>query len=224
MKKLILVVVFISLILGVTSLFKYSLSTKELEGVSLKKVVVIDAGHGGFDTGSIGYSKTKEKDITLSIALNLGEKLNEDGFIVYYTRDKDVSLGKNERDDLNVRIKMINSLKPDIFLSIHLNGSDYKSAKGIETYTRESDDKSYLLGESIQDELSSVEYTTDRGVKTTKDRKLAILDRTKHVGILLELGFITNKSDEEYLVSKSGQNTVIECILSGISTYFNKIL
>lgn len=224
MKKLILVVVFISLILGVTSLFKYSLSTKELEGVSLKKVVVIDAGHGGFDTGSIGYSKTKEKDITLSIALKLGEKLNEDGFIVYYTRDKDVSLGKNERDDLNVRIKMINSLKPDIFLSIHLNGSDYKSAKGIETYTRELDDKSYLLGEYIQDELSSVEYTTDRGIKTTEDRKLAILNRTKPVGILLELGFITNKSDEEYLVSKSGQSTVIECILSGISTYFNKIL
>lgn len=222
MKKGILIAVFIIIILSFISIFKY-FNRGELEEDTSRVIIVIDAGHGGFDTGSIGYSGTNEKDLTLSISLKLGQKLEEKGFDIYYTRDKDISLGNSEFYDLNGRIKIINNLKPDIFLSIHLNGSEYESAKGVETYTRALDDKSYLLGECIQDELSSIEYTTDRGVKTTKDKRLAILNRTRYVGILLELGFITNESDEEYLVSASGQDIIVDCIVSGVLNYFNKI-
>lgn len=222
MKKGILIASFIIIILGFIFIFKY-FNRGELGQVISKRIIVIDAGHGGVDTGSIGYSNTLEKDVTLNISLKLGQKLEENGFDIYYTREEDVSLGDSEFYDLNSRIKIINNLKPDVFLSIHLNGSEYESARGVETYTRSLDNKSYLLGEFIQDELSSIEYTTDRGVKTTKDRRLAILNRTKYVGVLLELGFITNESDEEYLISVSGQDIIVGCIVSGVLDYFNKI-
>lgn len=84
------------------------------------------------------------------------------------------------------------------------------------------DNKSYALGESIQNELSSIEYTKDRGVKTTKDRNLGILRGTISPGVLLELGFLTNSEDEKYLVSNVGQDTIIKAILNGILNYFEE--
>ena len=98
-----------------------------------------------------------------------------------------------------------------------------KIAKGVESYSRFLDDKSYLLAESIQDELSSIEYTKDRGIKETNEKSLGILRYTNIPGVLLELGFITNSEDEKYLISEKGQDIIVDCILNGILNYFNEI-
>ena len=95
MKKGILIASFIIIILGFIFIFKY-FNRGELGQVISKRIIVIDAGHGGVDTGSIGYSNTLEKDVTLNISLKLGQKLEENGFDIYYTREEDVSLGDSE--------------------------------------------------------------------------------------------------------------------------------
>lgn len=190
---------------------------------SYKGSIVIDAGHGGEDTGSIGIGKTYEKDITLKISLKLKEELEKNNFKVTLTRKGDLSLGKTVKEDILNRVKIINNVKPDLFISIHLNGVDVKSVRGVETYTKFLDEKSYLLGESIQDELSSIEYTKDRGVKDTSERSLGILRNTNATGVLLELGFITNVDDEKYLISDEGQNTIVKCITNGVLNYLNGI-
>ena len=206
----------------------FLISKEKSEVVSINEkiysgIIVIDPGHGGEDTGAISQNNVNEKDVVLDISLKLGEKLEENNFKVYFTRKSDKDLWYTVRSDIINRAKFINARNADIFLSIHLNGSDVESAKGVESYSRFLDDKSYLLAESIQDELSSIEYTKDRGIKETNEKSLGILRYTNITGVLLELGFITNSEDEKYLISEEGQDIIVYCILNGILNYFNEI-
>ncbi len=97
-----------------------------------KKIIVIDPGHGGKDTGAIGYKKLREKNAVLKIALKLGQYLREDGYKVFFTRSRDVFI------PLRTRTHFANIKKANLFISIHANAapkkSQYLTAKGVETY------------------------------------------------------------------------------------------
>jgi len=106
-------------------------STKTLPDKSLNKIetIVIDAGHGGKDPGAVGPGGLQEKDITLYVGKKLGEILEQkQGVKIIYTRDKDIFVPLNERTE------MANSHKADLFVSIHVNASERRKARGIETY------------------------------------------------------------------------------------------
>lgn len=226
--KILKILIFLSLFVMGIIFMNFLISKEKSEVVSINEkiysgIIVIDPGHGGEDTGAISQNNVNEKDVVLDISLKLGEKLEENNFKVYFTRKSDKALGNTVRSDIINRAKFINARNADIFLSIHLNGSDIESAKGVESYSRFLDDKSYLLAESIQDELSSIEYTKDRGIKKTNEKSLGILRYTNITGVLLELGFITNSEDEKYLISEEGQDIIVYCILNGILNYFNEI-
>ncbi len=96
------------------------------------KIVVIDPGHGGKDSGAIGYQNKQEKIATLQIAKKLKKELKKRGFKVYLTRENDTFIGLRERT------KFANRKMADIFISIHANAApnkkSYLSMKGIETY------------------------------------------------------------------------------------------
>jgi N-acetylmuramoyl-L-alanine amidase len=91
--------------------------------------IVIDAGHGGHDTGTIGPDGVREKDVVLDVALKLG-KLLEDrlGAEVVYTRDDDTFI------PLETRTAIANQQQADLFISIHANSSSDPTARGVETY------------------------------------------------------------------------------------------
>ncbi len=96
------------------------------------KVIVIDPGHGGKDTGAIGYKRKREKDIVLSIAKRVYKELKKRGFKVYLTRRGDYFV------TLRNRTRMANRVKANLFLSIHANAAPnkhkYLSMKGLETF------------------------------------------------------------------------------------------
>jgi len=92
------------------------------------KAIVIDAGHGGKDSGAVGYNKYKEKDVILSISLKLKKILQLRGFKVYMTRDRDRFI------DLKDRTHFANLKKADLFISIHANALAKRNHKGLETY------------------------------------------------------------------------------------------
>ncbi len=97
-------------------------------GLKIGKIVV-DAGHGGHDTGTIGPNGLQEKDLVLDVALKLGKLLEEKlGAEVVYTRDDDTFV------PLETRTAIANKEQADLFISIHANSSDDPSARGIETY------------------------------------------------------------------------------------------
>ena len=172
--------------------------------------LVIDAGHGGKDPGACGNG-LKEKDINLSVALLLKQKLEpyKKEINLKLTRETDLFL------ELQDRTKISNDFKADLFISIHCNSSNNTSAQGVETYCYKlSNPKG---ANAIHDEIiKSKTYTKDRKVK---EANYYVLKHTKAHAVLIELAFISNKEDAKILKDK--QNYIAEAILKGILNYFN---
>lgn len=183
-------------------------------------IIVLDAGHGGYDSGSLAYDGTMEKDITLTITLLIGEYLSNSGYQVIYTRTSDDVIWSNDNlDDLSTRVKIAEEANADYFISIHLNASQYEDgARGFEAYTDFEDENILNMIKSIEDNLMDLDYTENRGIKNTAESSLYVIDNNSVPALLLELGFITDSQDINYLTSTEGQKKVANAIAKGILT------
>src|SRR4029079_7620140 len=120
-------------------------------------VVVIDAGHGGFDRGGIPREKVSEKDMTLDVALRLRSLLQKSGYRVVMTRDRDVFV------PLGTRVAIANSYRNAIFVSVHFNSAGRSGADGIETYFYDRD--SLPLASAIHHFVAGGAPSPNRGVR-----------------------------------------------------------
>lgn len=188
--------------------------------VKKQTVVVIDAGHGGYDIGAIGGKKTKEKNVTIPIALKIGSILESKGIKVLYTRKSDnVAWPKNIKADLKARTEISNKANADLFISIHANSSIFRSAKGMETYYAPQNSKAKSLAGSIQDQLVKNIKLSNRGIKSDN---YYVFKNTRATSVLVELAFITNSQEERILNNSSYQNKYASSIAAGILTYLGK--
>lgn len=183
--------------------------------------IVIDPGHGGKDSGAIavdGY--TYEKDLNLLVAENLMEKLNENSEInarITRTRDEYIKLLD--------RASMSNDNNADLFLSIHFNSSDNSSAKGIEVLY--ASEKNIAIKDTVQKHFANclqkalIRETgaVDRGIKNTP--AIIVLNKTKNVSALVELGFLSNESDLENIKDPEYIDKLAKGIYNGIEDYMN---
>ena len=172
------------------------------------KVVIIDPGHGGLDTGALRGS-VLEKDITLQIASKVRELLLERGMKkVVMTRSGDTTLSLAERVDI------ANSKKADIYVSIHINASVKSEIKGIEThyYT----ERGYEVAQVIHKELMENVNAEDRGLFKSK---FYVINHTEAPAVLLELGFISNEQERNSLTSQKRQTNSAQAIADGIINY-----
>ncbi|WP_051541773.1 N-acetylmuramoyl-L-alanine amidase [Clostridium lundense] len=177
-------------------------------------VVCIDPGHGGYDSGAVGPTKVKEKDVTLSVGLKVGNILQSKGVKVVYTRTSDnVSWPSNERQDLQKRCDISDSVKANYFVAIHCNSNDVAAANGTETYYSSGSAAGEKLATYVQNELIKNLGTTDRKVKTAG---FYVLKNTDAPSILAELEFISNPTGEKNLNSDSFQNKCAQAIADGI--------
>src|SRR5699024_4133828 len=177
---------------------------------SSKKVVYLDAGHGGSDPGASGNS-LKEKTLTLDIAKRAKKLLESKGYIVIMSRTSDKYVSLSERTN------EANKANADIFVSIHINSG---GGTGIETYKMDNGPKpkeSDILAQQLQNELIKQTKANNRGVK---DKNLHVNRESKMPSSLVELGFIDNKTDAEKLKSSSFKKKLANGIVNGISSYF----
>lgn len=224
--------------------------------------VVIDAGHGGKDSGTHNLSgpKTFEKDVSLSVALKLGAYIEENlpDVEVIYTRRTDVFL------ELWERTQLANRVQGDIFISIHCNGVSRTDAYGTETWTigmhktnaqlevAKRENSVILLEEDYQDKYagfdpsapesyialslnqrnfidqslelaSNIQYQfrervkrRDRGVKQAG---FYVISRTVMPSVLVELGFLSNPKEEDFLKSVEGQDYMASAIYRAFKQY-----
>ncbi|MEJ8736132.1 N-acetylmuramoyl-L-alanine amidase [Erysipelotrichaceae bacterium HCN-30851] len=181
-------------------------------------VIVLDAGHGGYDNGSLAYDGTMEKDITLAITLLVGEYLNNAGYQVVYTRTSDEVIWSNDNlDDLSTRVQIAEDVNADYFISIHLNAGQYgDDARGFEAYTDFEDEEILHMIESIEENLTQLSYTQNRDIKSTEESSLYVIDKNSIPAMLLELGFITDYQDVSYLTNQTGQENIANAIARGI--------
>lgn len=182
--------------------------------------VCIDPGHGDRDNGTKSSLNTFEKDIALNVSLKIGDILKKNGVNVIYTRtSNDTSLPSDIKLNLRERVRISNESNADVFVSIHCNGSVKSNYKGIETWCRFPNTEGETLAKQIQNALIDTNYSTDRGVKYETERSLAVLKLNNSVSVLVELGFLTNLSDAEFISSENGQKTCSEAIAKAILDY-----
>lgn len=194
------------------------------------KVVVIDAGHGGYDPGKVGSADRKvEKDINLEIALRLQALLEESGAVVIMTRIVDEDLahegnggGNKKNRDLRARRILTNESKADILVSIHQNSFPSSSAKGAQVFFHSQSNEAKLLAKSIQDRL--VQYVDPKNHRQAKDNSsYAMLKNTTIPAVIVECGFLTNYEEEIKLNNKTYQQQLAEGIYSGVKLYFEEL-
>lgn len=160
-----------------------------------KKIIVIDAGHGGDDMGAT-YNEASEKQIVLGVASKIKNLNKSEDYEIILTRDSDQYAG------LSDRTAMINKLNPEMVISLHINrtpGSE-TDKKGHEIFTQNSD-ASKALAEKISKKLGSCKI---------EEKNLHILRESKSPAVLVELGFINNKEDRDYLSSETGQKELAQ--------------
>ncbi|MGJ1195424.1 N-acetylmuramoyl-L-alanine amidase family protein [Sphingobacterium spiritivorum] len=240
------------------------------------KTIVIDAGHGGHDSGARGR-ETLEKHVALQVALKLGKLIESElpGVKVLYTRKTD------EFVELYKRIYYANDNHADLFISIHCNSGGISrvttrnrkgkrvtssvtnsSAKGTETLVsgygrlgeqdaalRENaslllesnykdnyqgfdpkDPESYIVFSLMKNQfrdqsIKLASYMQNEYVKSGRtnrgvwEKSLAVLARAGMPAVLTEIGFISNPDEEQFMMSDSGQNEIINNLLNAIKTY-----
>lgn len=213
---------FIFLILGTTSLFNQLAEAQKQTLPLFTKLICIDPGHGGRDSGAI-YGNVLEKNLNLLISKQLAFELNKVGASTYLIRDGDYDYGNKEaarikRSDLNQRIKMIEQSGCDIYLAIHLNASMDASWRGAQAFYEPIHLCNRVLAETIQNY-----FIKDLDSKRTvnKIRNLYMYQHIETPGVLLELGFMTNTDDLFLLQNKEHQLKLIQSIRKGVIDYFN---
>lgn len=168
---------------------------------------MLDPGHGGNDSGAVGPTKLREKDVVLTVSLKLGAMLSQAGIKVTYTRSTDVY------PSLSSRYQLANSQGVDYFISVHAN-SDGPTAKGIETLCRTSGSVAHKLAASVQDAMIAATRDTNRGIKFRTD--LAVLNGTSMPAILPEIGFISHPATEAEFRKDSYLDLIARSINDGV--------
>jgi N-acetylmuramoyl-L-alanine amidase len=209
------------------------------------RIVALDPGHGGAETGAEGKSGVFEKDLVLSISRRLREILSERlGLQVILTRDGDAAL------ELDQRTALANNNKADLFLSIHADASPSRDAAGSSVYflSYSSSDgegtlasargrpvsadagldfilwdmaqashlsQSSRLAEILQEELLAV-TGAEKGNRGIKQNTFRVLKGATMPAVLVEVGFISNPSEEELLKTSGYQDKIAEALYRGV--------
>jgi len=182
------------------------------------KIVVVDPGHGGHDSGAKspdgGY---QEKNLTLKIGKYLSDKLASEGATVIMTRKTDVFI------ELTERAAIANRNNADFFISVHINSSSQNSTtSGTITFYHNQDPIKQLLADCIQREIAKVSKL--RSIGTWSDTRIyqsgfSVLRNSKMPGVLVECGFINRSVDLKRMVTDDFQRAAAAAIVKGIKVY-----
>lgn len=172
---------------------------------------VLDAGHGGSDSGAVGNNGRRESDIVLEAVYETKRLLERNGEIVLLTRASDVYL------DVKDRVDIANNWDADYFVSFHMNSFVDNSVTGTEIFIFEKGNKSEELARFLKDEILANLKSKDRGIK---EASYTILRQTKMPAVIIEAEFISNEDVEKNFNSiKYGHMVAKACL-----TMVNKVL
>jgi N-acetylmuramoyl-L-alanine amidase len=173
------------------------------------KTIVIDPGHGGNDSGAIGARGTLEKNVTIRTSRLLSEKLSAAGANVIMTRNSDIYVG------LPSRVSMSHYRNADAFISVHYDSIRDSSVRGITSYYYKNSDVS--LASALQSEIIRSTQMKSRGYR---QGNYQVIRNNRQPSTLLELGYLSNVSEELTINSAGYQENVTNGIYYGLAQYF----
>lgn len=209
MKKIFGLIIILSFFLcGVANL-------SSMNPVLMGKTIVIDVGHGGKDGGT-SYKDIFEKDINLDIALKLKGLLLKNGVNVILTREGDYDLSspnalRRKKSDFDNRIKIINNIKPTLFISIHQNNYEVSKYKGAQVFFKGLE----KLANNIQNNINK-----ERKIKKISN-KLYMYNKLQTDGLLIECGFLSNSEDRKKLIEIDYQKELSKKIVQSIKDFYS---
>jgi N-acetylmuramoyl-L-alanine amidase len=201
------------------------------------RLVVLDPGHGGKDTGAIGKNKVYEKNVVLDISMRVRKLLEAKKIQVRLTRTGDTFPSLDQRTDYAYKVGA------DLFVSIHADGAGDSSANGVETFVttaaggdssnhygqggdksaqrnNQFDPANAVLGFSIQSNLVKMSKRNDRGLRRAR---FSVIKKAPCPAALVECGFLTNPDEGSLLNSASYRENVARGIANGILGYFTLV-
>ena len=185
--------------------------------------VVIDAGHGGYDSGASGYKTgIKESDLNLYVSQHLQKFFTDAGIKVVMTRENldgvyDNSKTWHKRRDLNKRKEIINGAKPDLVISIHMNTyNSQRSRRGAQVFCYKRGTESELAANKVQKALNKKINPNSVPVLTGD---YFILRCSEYTSILVECGFLSNPEDERLLSTEEHRQNIAYQIFCGAIDY-----
>ena len=195
-----------------------SLSMAKSNGIT----IVLDAGHGARDGGSVGANGTIEKEINLRYTLALKDKLVSAGYYVELTRKNDEPLysplAKNKKmSDMQARMNTIKRANPNLVISVHMNSFPLKTAHGATTYYRKGDESGRTIADTIQQCLNH--YASAPQTKG-KIGDYYILNSSYYTAVLIEFGFLSNPNEEAELNTDEYMNRLIDAVVKGVMLHF----
>ncbi len=191
------------------------------------KVIVVDAGHGGRDSGARGVGGIEEKDITLAVALKLARYLQQGGAVVVMTRTADTDLA-TERDramkqrhlgDLRGRLNVVRRQRVDAFVSIHCNSAPSPDWRGAQVLYLKTNPHAKQLATVMQEAFRAELLPTHRDVQS--NRTLFLLKRIQGPTVLAEIGFISNPEEARALATEAYQERVAFAMYQALVRYFS---
>lgn len=196
--------------------------------VSDKPVIVLDAGHGGLDSGAVGKGGTLEKDVNLAVVKRLQQLLELSGFHTVLTRSEDISIYdpgtegiRNQKlSDMDNRLELIQSYPDSIFLCIHQNNFTDPAYFGGQMFYNNNNPGNRTLAQIMQNRFAQLQPGNDREIKLTGD-ELYLLKSNKNPSLMIECGFLSNPDEEAKLATAEYQQQLAFTIYSGLLDYLS---
>lgn len=188
------------------------------------KLIALDAGHGGSDTGAIGPTGVTEKGVTLRVAKALQKLLQAEGATVLMTRTTDTEVSPKKAnasdvEELQARCDVGNEGNADIFISMHMDSFTNSTPSGTTGYYYTKGSKaSQRLAQYVSEGVVTALGTGNRG---TKSCNFYVVKHTDMPATLVEMAFISNDKEEKLMNSEAGINRAAEGILNGLRRFFS---
>lgn len=194
--------------------------TVGINNVKAKETVIIDPGHGGIDVGTVGIDGSLEKNINLSISLDLYDYLMVSGINTVLTRDGDYEVykagEKRTKSDLYNRMDFINSVPDSILISIHQNHFENEAEWGTQVWFSPNDEISPTLADKILQSVKKNIQPENKRENKVSDNSYYILYKAQKPSVMVECGFVSNKNENNKLQDKEYQKDMAYSILAGI--------
>lgn len=181
-------------------------------------VIVIDAGHGGFDSGAVGrLTKVKEDALNLLVAKKLQVFCENQGYTVIMTREDENAVGRTKDEDMQKRREIIEASNADVVISIHMNKFADTSCAGPVVFYHKESEEGERLAQTIQEQM--VEALKPERPRTHKPETYFILRASTSPCVIVECGFVSNERDERLLQTEEYQDLCAQAIFKGVNIY-----
>lgn len=215
----VLIISFLTFMICAAALKDNPVGSGEISGIK----IVLDAGHGGIDSGVSGVNtKVKESELNLKVVKKLQNYLVGAGFSVVLTRSSEAGLygtatSNLKKKDMLKRKEIIEDAKPTLVVSVHMNKYSLSSRRGAQVFYKGQDEDSKLLAENLQKSFNQMDTAVRECSALTGD--YYILNCTEYPSVIAECGFLSNPRDEALLITEEYQDKISYAIFKGIVGY-----